>query len=92
MQEQARRHETTNFLFLDLKLNSWPEMLRGIGRNIDRYVRGAEWLGTVHVDQRPDNGLSRKDLDAAVEIDGQRGSRVRKSPSMPVMYNATGAL
>lgn len=66
MQEQARRHDTTNFLFLDLKLNSWPEMLREIGSNIDRYVRGAEWLGTVHVDQRPDNGLSRSDLDAAV--------------------------
>lgn len=66
MQEQARRHETTNFLFLDLKLNSWPGMIRGIGRNIQQYVRGAEWLGTVHVDQRPDNGLSRADLDAAV--------------------------
>lgn len=66
MQEQARRHETTNFLFLDLKLNSWPEMIRGIGRDIQRYVRGAEWLGTVHVDQRHDNGLSRADLDAAV--------------------------
>ncbi|MFN3846698.1 MAG: B12-binding domain-containing radical SAM protein, partial [Paracoccaceae bacterium] len=32
MQEQARRHETTNFLFLDLKLNSWPDMIRGIAR------------------------------------------------------------
>ena len=67
LEEQARRHETTNFLFLDLKLNSWPEMLRGIGRNIGRYVRGAEWVGTVHVDQRPDNGLSRTDLEAAAE-------------------------
>lgn len=67
MQEQARRHDTANFLFLDLKLNSWPEMLRGIGNQLHRYVRGAEWLGTVHVDQRSDNGLSRSDLEAAVE-------------------------
>ena len=67
LEEQARRHDTTNFLFLDLKLNSWPEMLRGIGRNIGRYVRGAEWIGTVHVDQRQDNGLSRADLEAAAE-------------------------
>ena len=66
LEEQARRHDTTNFLFLDLKLNSWPDMLRGIGRNLDRYVRGAEWIGTVHVDQRQDNGLSRADLEAAV--------------------------
>ncbi|WP_159974512.1 B12-binding domain-containing radical SAM protein [Roseobacter cerasinus] len=67
MQEQSDRHSTTNFLFLDLKLNSWPGMIRGIARDIGRYVRGAEWIGTVHVDRRSDNGLSRQDLDIAVE-------------------------
>ncbi len=67
MQEQARRHETTNFLFLDLKLNSWPGMIRGMAKDIGRYVQGAEWVGTVHVDQRVDNGLSRADLHAAAE-------------------------
>lgn len=67
MQEQTRRHETTNFLFLDLKLNSWPDMIRGIAKGIGRYVQGAEWVGTVHVDQRRDNGLSRADLASAVE-------------------------
>ena len=65
MQEQARRHETINFLFLDLKLNSWPDMIRGIAKGIGRYVQGAEWIGTVHVDERADNGLSRADLEAA---------------------------
>lgn len=65
MQEQARRHLTTSFLFLDLKLNSYPDMLRGIADGIGRYVRGSEWIGTVHVDQRRDNGLSRADLMAA---------------------------
>jgi radical SAM superfamily enzyme YgiQ (UPF0313 family) len=29
-------------------------------------VPGAEWIGTVHVDQRKDNGLSLRDLRAAV--------------------------
>lgn len=66
MQEQARRYGTTNFLFLDLKLNSWPDMIRSIGENIQSYVHGAEWIGTVHVDLRRDNGLSRADLRAAV--------------------------
>lgn len=66
MQEQARRHETANFLLLDLKLNSWPGMIRGIAAGLGRYVQGAEWIGTVHVDQRADNGLSRADLDLAV--------------------------
>jgi radical SAM superfamily enzyme YgiQ (UPF0313 family) len=66
MREQARRHETSNFLFLDLKLNSNPAMFRGIAENIQSHVPGAQWIGTVHVDQRPDNGLSRSDLRAAV--------------------------
>lgn len=66
MQEQARRHDTTNFLFLDLKLNSNPHMLRGIASGAQGVVRGAEWIGTVHVDRRADNGLSRRDLEAAV--------------------------
>jgi anaerobic magnesium-protoporphyrin IX monomethyl ester cyclase len=66
MQEQARRHATTSFLFHDLKLNSYPDMIRGIASNIQSYVNGAEWIGTVHVDLRKDNGLSRRDLFSAV--------------------------
>lgn len=66
IEELSRRHQTTNFIFIDIKLNSYPDMLRGIANNIQRVVRGAEWIGTVHVDQRKDNGLSRKDLFDAV--------------------------
>ncbi|WP_337187130.1 radical SAM protein [Phenylobacterium sp.] len=66
MREQARRHATSNFLFLDLKLNSNPAMFRGLAEHIQDHVPGAEWIGTVHVDQRADNGLSRRDLRAAV--------------------------
>lgn len=71
MQEQSRRCATTNFLFLDLKLNSYPDMIRGIAADIQSYVFGAEWLGTVHVDLRKDNGLSRSDLKAAA-LSGMR--------------------
>ena len=66
MQEQARRHDTTSFVFLDLKLNSYPDMIRGIAGRIQQLVQGAEWIGTVHIDQRKDNGLSAADLNAAV--------------------------
>ena len=66
MQEQARRHDTVSFVFLDLKLNSYPDMIRGIASRIQELVQGAEWIGTVHVDQRRDNGLSAADLNAAV--------------------------
>lgn len=66
MREQARRYETSNFLFLDLKLNSNPSMFRGLAENIQRQIPGAQWIGTVHVDERKDNGLTRADLRAAV--------------------------
>jgi radical SAM superfamily enzyme YgiQ (UPF0313 family) len=72
--EQARRHDTRNFLFLDLKLNSNPNMLRGIVENIQRVVPGAEWIGTVHVDLRLDNGLSRPELESAVAAGMRRVS------------------
>ena len=65
MQVQAERYGSKDFMFLDLKLNSHPAMMRGIARELRRYVRGAQWVGTVHVDQRRDNGLSRQDLFAA---------------------------
>lgn len=65
MREQARRHQTTNFLFLDIKLNSNPGMFRGIIENVQHHVPGAQWIGTVHVDQRDDNGLDARTLRAA---------------------------
>lgn len=74
LQEQMRRHEATNFLFLDLKLNSNPAMLRGIAEGIRRHVPGAQWVGTVHVDTRRDNGLSHGDLRAYVKAGMRRVS------------------
>jgi anaerobic magnesium-protoporphyrin IX monomethyl ester cyclase len=65
MQEQSRRHATSNFLFLDLKLNSNPALFRGIVERVQVSVPGAQWIGTVHVDTRADNGLSLSDLHAA---------------------------
>ncbi len=74
MREQSQRHNTTNFLFLDLKLNSHPGMLRGIVDQVQRYVPGAEWVGTIHVDQRRDNGLTPRELRAAVNAGMRRVS------------------
>lgn len=74
MREQFQRHQTTNFLFLDLKLNSNPALLRGIVENVQAYVPGAQWIGSVHVDLRRDNGLSRRELQAAVSAGMRRVS------------------
>ena len=65
MREQAQRHATSNFLFLDLKLNSNPALFRGIAEHAQDAVPGAQWIGSVHVDLRADNGLARQDLRAA---------------------------
>ena len=65
MEEQSRRHATKNFLFLDLKLNSWPDMFRALATETQRVIPGAEWVGTIHVDERADNGLTAKELRAA---------------------------
>jgi len=85
VREQARRHQCSNFLFLDLKLNSNPHLLRGIVENIQSQVRGAEWIGTVHVDQRPDNGLSFGELKAAVAAGMRRVSFGMESGSQRLL-------
>ncbi|TAJ71335.1 MAG: radical SAM protein [Phenylobacterium sp.] len=85
MREQSRRHGTSNFLFLDLKLNSNPELMRGIVEGAQRNVRGAQWIGTVHVDQRRDNGLSKKDLRAAVAAGMRRVSFGLESGSQALL-------
>ena len=72
--EQARRHDTRNFIFLDLKLNSNPGMLRGLVEGIQQAVPGAEWIGTVHVDTRRTDGLSAPELAAAAAAGMRRVS------------------
>ena len=71
VREQSRRYGVENFLFLDLKLNSNPAVFRGIAEGIQDAAPGAQWIGTVHVDNRADNGLSRRDLKAAA-VSGMR--------------------
>ena len=85
LREQSRRFGTRNFLFLDLKLNSNPAMLRGITENIQQAVPGAQWIGTVHIDQRRDNGLSRAELKAAVNSGMRRVSFGLESGSQPML-------
>jgi radical SAM superfamily enzyme YgiQ (UPF0313 family) len=85
MEEQARRHATRNFLFLDLKLNSRPDMLRALAGEVPARVPGAEWIGTVHVDERPDNGLALRDLRAAVRGGMRRVSFGLESGSQRIL-------
>ena len=63
--ELSKRHKSKNFILLDIKLNSDVRMWRGLIENFQNRIPGAGWVATVHVDQRPDNGLSKEDLLAA---------------------------
>ena len=65
MQALSERHETRNFQFFDLKLNSSLDQWRGLIRGIPKRIPGALWIATVHVDDRKDSGLSPSDLVAA---------------------------
>ncbi len=85
VRELSARHHCTNFLFLDLKLNSDPRTFRGIIEQMQRNAPGAQWVGTVHVDQRKDNGLARADLRAAVAAGMRRVSFGLESGSQQLL-------
>ena len=65
LEEQSRRHDAKDVIFLDIKLNSDVAMWRGIIEDYQRRLPGGRWVGTVHVEARGDNGLSLDDLRAA---------------------------
>jgi radical SAM superfamily enzyme YgiQ (UPF0313 family) len=64
---QTHRHQASLLVFLDLKLNSDVGFWRGLVRELPGVAPGVAWTASVHVDLRPDNGLSRADLVAARE-------------------------
>ena len=65
LEEQAGRHGSRDFIFLDIKLNSDLDMWRGLIDGFQRRVPGGRWIGTLHVAARGENGLTRDELDAA---------------------------
>jgi radical SAM superfamily enzyme YgiQ (UPF0313 family) len=62
LETQADRYGTKDVIFLDIKLNSDVSMWRSITSHFQDRLPGGHWIGTVHVDQRDDNGLSASQL------------------------------
>lgn len=62
---QRERHDASLFVFLDLKLNSDVGLWRGLAERMPALAPGMRWTASVHVDARPDNGLTRDDLRQA---------------------------
>jgi anaerobic magnesium-protoporphyrin IX monomethyl ester cyclase len=65
--EQSERYGSKDVIFLDIKLNSSLDMWRGIIEHFQDRVPGGRWIGTVHVQARGENGLTRDELVAARE-------------------------
>lgn len=63
---QSVRYQSKDFIFLDLKLNSNPEVWHGLIKNFQKVIPGGRWIGTVHVGQG-ENGLDYDTLRAAKE-------------------------
>ena len=59
---QAKRFKTGLFVFTDLKLNSNLAVWHAL---IDQPIPDMEWVGSVHVDSRSHNGLTRDELRRA---------------------------
>jgi radical SAM superfamily enzyme YgiQ (UPF0313 family) len=55
---QAKTHQSTDFIFLDIKLNSDLAVWNGLIDHFQDYVPNGRWIGTVHVNHKGDNGLS----------------------------------
>jgi hypothetical protein len=62
---QTRRHETSCFVFTDLKLNSNLVTWDGLVEGAQLAVPGMRWVGAVHADRRAENGLDAARLKQA---------------------------
>lgn len=62
---QSQLHATECFVFTDLKMNSHLPTWYGLLDGIDNAAPGAQWIGSVHIAGRGENGLERENLKRA---------------------------
>ena len=62
LEQQSRTHNSKDFIFLDIKLNSDLEVWDGLIDHFQERVPGGRWIGTVHVNHKGENGLSKERL------------------------------
>lgn len=65
IQHQAELHQCRRFVFTDLMLNSNLPVWHGILERMQSRAPGAEWMASIHVTNRDDNGLNQAELIAA---------------------------
>lgn len=65
LKQQSKTHNSTDFIFLDIKLNSDLNVWNGLIDHFQDYVPNGRWIGTVHINHKGENGLSQGRLLAA---------------------------
>lgn len=65
MKFQSQRYDSCNFIFFDSKLNSDLVMWRSLIDNVQVELPGANWVASVHIDGKGENGLSSEELKFA---------------------------
>lgn len=65
LKQQSDTHQSKDFIFLDIKLNSDLDVWNGLIDHFQACVPGGRWIGTVHVNHKGENGLSPERLKDA---------------------------
>lgn len=65
LRQQSEIHQSKDFIFLDIKLNSDLAVWNGLIDHFQEFVPNGRWIGTVHVNHKGENGLSAERLKAA---------------------------
>ena len=58
LKQQSKTHNSKDFIFLDIKLNSDLEVWNGLIDHFQKYVPNGRWIATVHINHKGENGLS----------------------------------
>jgi radical SAM superfamily enzyme YgiQ (UPF0313 family) len=82
---QSRKHDTSLFVFTDLKLNSDLSMWNAITSRLRERVDSPRWIGAVHVGSKQPNGLDLESLKRAKESGAVRLTTGIESGSQRVL-------
>lgn len=71
---QSRRYKSSDFIFFDSKLNSDLALWYDLIENIDQVIENPNWVATLHVDGKGENGLDKVTMKRAAKAGLRRVS------------------
>ena len=85
IEHQTSRHDATQIVFTDLKLNSNPAMWRGLIDGIPRIRADLRWIASIHIDGSGDHGLDSAAIEGAARAGMTRLTTGLESGSQRVL-------